>query len=120
MRKAETTTDTERIHHKEYREAQSSLRTTKKMYLLFFVNFVFLSVLCGNAVVVSASRVLLSEMLHRTSAQQRPRQRHLVGIFQIAAHGQAPRQAGDFERFALQLPLDITGSGFPFQIGVGG
>ena len=45
---------------------------------------------------------------------------HLVGVFQLSAEGQPPRQSGELDAQRLDDLGEVHGGGLAFHVGVGG
>ena len=68
----------------------------------------------------SSGKATASKCLHFSTPLQRPHQRGVVGVLQVAAHRDAVGQAGDLHLEGLQEPGEVHGGGLPLGVRVGG
>ena len=56
---------------------------------------------------------------HLAAGRERLSDRHAIGIFKIAAHGQTAGDPGNAHPERQQLPLHLEGGGFPLERWIG-
>ena len=61
-----------------------------------------------------------SSFSHFLTAGEGAQDGALVGILQVAAHGEAAGKAGDLDAKGLKLLVEVEGGGIAFHAGIGG